>query len=65
MRYHGDIARIEVGVDEIPTILAHRQDIVKALKDCSFTYVTLDLGGYEMGSLNEALDENDMKDKDE
>lgn len=65
VRYHGDIARIEVGVDEIPTILAHRQDIVKALKDCSFTYVTLDLGGYEMGSLNEALDENDMKDKDE
>lgn len=55
VRYHGDIARIEVGVDEITTILAHRQAIVKELKDCGFTYVTLDLGGYEMGSLNETL----------
>lgn len=61
VRYHGDIARIEVGVDEIPTILAHRQGIVKTLKECGFTYVTLDLGGYEMGSLNEALDEDDKK----
>lgn len=56
VRYHGDIARIEVGVDEIQVILAHRADIVRTLKDCGFTYVTLDLGGYEMGSLNETLD---------
>lgn len=55
VRYHGDIARIEVGVDEIPTILAHRQAIVQKLKECGFTYVTLDLGGYAMGSLNETL----------
>jgi len=55
VRYHGDIARIEVGMEELNVILKHRQSIVKALKKCGFTYVTLDLGGYEMGSLNEGI----------
>jgi uncharacterized protein len=55
VRYHGDIARIEVGMEELSVILKHRQSIVKALKKCGFTYVTLDLGGYEMGSLNEEI----------
>jgi uncharacterized protein len=55
VRYHGDVARIEVGEEEIPAILAHRKDIVQALRQCGFTYVSLDLGGYEMGSLNEVI----------
>lgn len=59
VRYHGNVARIEVGIDEIPVILARREDIVRAVKKCGFTYVTLDLGGYEMGSLNEELDETE------
>ena len=56
VRYHGDVARIEVGEEEIPAILAHRKDIVQALCQCGFTYVSLDLGGYEMGSLNEVIE---------
>ena len=55
VRYHGDVARIEVAVDEIPSVLAHREEIVRAIKDTGFTYVTLDLGGYEMGSLNDVI----------
>ncbi len=62
VRYHGDVARIEVRDDEIPAILAHRKDIVQALRRCGFTYVSLDLGGYEMGSLNEVI-ETDEEDK--
>lgn len=62
VRYHGDVARIEVREDEIPDILAHRKDIVQALRRCGFTYVSLDLGGYEMGSLNEVI-ETDEEDK--
>ena len=62
VRYHGDVARIEVKEDEIPAILAHRKDIVQALRRCGFTYVSLDLGGYEMGSLNEVI-ETDEEDK--
>lgn len=56
VRYHGDVARIEVGEEEIPAILAHRKDIVQVLRQCGFTYVSLDLGGYEMGSLNEVIE---------
>ena len=56
VRYHGDVARIEVGEEEIPAILAHRKDIVQALRQCGFTYVSLDLDGYEMGSLNEVIE---------
>lgn len=56
VRYHGDVARIEVSLDEIPAILAHRAEIVQAVKKAGFQYVTLDLGGYEMGSLNETID---------
>lgn len=59
VRYHGDVARIEVGEEEIPAILAHRKDIVQALRQCGFTYVSLDLGGYEMGSLNEVIETNE------
>ncbi|MCH4167525.1 MAG: ATP-dependent sacrificial sulfur transferase LarE [Megasphaera sp.] len=55
VRYHGDIARIEVGEQELPAVMAHRHAIVRALRQCGFTYVTLDLGGYEMGSLNEII----------
>lgn len=62
VRYHGDVARIEAKEDEIPAILAHRKDIVQALRRCGFTYVSLDLGGYEMGSLNEVI-ETDEEDK--
>lgn len=61
VRYHGDVARIEVGVDEIPAILLHREAIVSAVRQCGFTYVTLDLGGYEMGSLNEVIDTSEAK----
>lgn len=61
VRYHGDVARIEVGVDEIPAILAHREAIVSYARKCGFTYVTLDLGGYEMGSLNEVIDTSEAK----
>ena len=56
VRNHGDIARIEVDGGEMETIMAHREEIAAALHSYGFTYVTLDLGGYEMGSLNEGID---------
>lgn len=59
VRYHGDLARIEVDTDEIPNLLAHGKDITAALRSLGFTYVTVDLGGYEMGSLNESLEKGE------
>lgn len=55
VRHHGDIARIEVGCDEIPVVMQHGAEIVQALRQYGFTYVTVDLGGYAMGSLNEGI----------
>jgi len=57
VRHHGDVARIEVAEQEMPRALdpemARRMSA--ALKLLGFKYVTLDLEGYRMGSLNEAL----------
>lgn len=55
VRHHGDTARIEVAPDDIPTLLAHRVEIVARFQGLGYTYVTLDLDGYRTGSMNEAL----------
>lgn len=57
VRYHGDLARIELGAEELVRAAepASRAQIVEAGKKHGFRYVTLDLGGYRMGSHNEVL----------
>ncbi len=57
VRYHGELARIEIGRDELPRALdpAMAERFSKIFKDLGFKYVTLDLDGYRQGSLNEAL----------
>ena len=57
VRYHDELARIELGADELPRAAdpATRGEIVAAGKKHGFRYVTLDLGGYRMGSHNEVL----------
>ncbi|MFO7575751.1 MAG: ATP-dependent sacrificial sulfur transferase LarE [Bacteroidales bacterium] len=58
VRCHGDIARIEVESGEVHKLIEDpfRSTIIKALKEYGFRYVTLDMEGYRMGSLNEALE---------
>jgi len=57
VRHHGDVARIEVAEEEMPLALDREmmRQITFALRELGFKYVTLDLEGYRMGSLNEAL----------
>ncbi|MBM3420971.1 MAG: ATP-dependent sacrificial sulfur transferase LarE [Bacteroidetes bacterium] len=57
VRCHGDIARIEVEPALVPLIMAEplRSEVVRTLKSYGFRYVTIDIEGYRMGSLNEAL----------
>lgn len=57
VRTHGEIARIELGRDEIDRLLnADLRDSVTArIRACGFRYVTVDLAGYRTGSLNEPL----------
>ena len=55
VRHHGEIARLEVGPDELERAFAEREEISAELTDAGFLYVTLDLAGYKSGSLNAAL----------
>ena len=55
VRHHGEIARLEVGPDELERAFALRDKISAELLDAGFLYVTLDLAGYKPGSLNKAL----------
>lgn len=59
VRYHDQLARIEVSPAEIPRFLeeSFRLDLVKTFKHNGFDYVTLDLQGYRSGSMNEILPE--------
>ncbi len=54
VRYHGEVARIEVPASSFSDILENREQIVERLKQLGFTYVTLDLQGFRSGSMDEA-----------
>jgi len=57
VRIHGTTARIEVSPSEVARLASFgvRIAVTKKLKSLGFTYVSLDLEGYRMGSLNEVL----------
>ena len=55
VRYHHDLARIEIEPDQIMALLDLRKDLVNYFKQIGFLYVTLDLQGYRLGSMNEGL----------
>lgn len=64
VRIHGEgdatMARIEVLPQEIPILIedAKRERIYSYFKGIGFAYVTLDLGGYHMGSMNVGIIEH-------
>jgi pyridinium-3,5-biscarboxylic acid mononucleotide sulfurtransferase len=57
VRYHGDLARIEVAPNEFDRLFERetREAIIGKFKEVGFSYVSLDLQGYRTGSLNEVL----------
>jgi len=57
VRHHDDLARIEIARNEMARALEPETAgaIVRALKAVGYKYVSLDLQGYRMGSLNEGL----------
>jgi uncharacterized protein len=52
VRYHGDRARIELGVDELERAERIRAEIVDAVRAAGFEAVEIDPRGYRRGSLN-------------
>lgn len=57
VRMHGNIARIEVPPADISRLAADgiREKIYDKLREIGFMYVTLDMKGYRLGSMNETL----------
>ena len=57
VRHHDDLARIEIARNEMARALEPETAaaIVQSLKAAGYKYVSLDLQGYRMGSLNEGL----------
>ncbi len=57
VRLHGNIARIEVMPENIPRLATDplRTAIYDEFRDIGFTFVTLDLKGYRLGSMNATL----------
>ena len=55
VRHYGDLARIELDLEELPGALARRDDVVAAVRAAGYRYVTLDLEGFRSGNLNAAL----------
>ncbi|HKV55204.1 MAG TPA: ATP-dependent sacrificial sulfur transferase LarE [Candidatus Binataceae bacterium] len=55
VRYHGEVARIEVETGEIARLLEARETVDRELKALGFRFVTVDLKGFRSGSLNEGI----------
>jgi uncharacterized protein len=61
VRYHGNLARIEVPSGDFRQIMEKKEQVLRALKEAGFTYVTLDLQGYRTGAMNEVLEKEQKR----
>ena len=56
VRYHGEVARIEVDPADMLRLLELASEIVERIqREAKFTYVAMDLAGYKRGSMNANL----------
>ena len=55
VRHYGDVARIELPLDDLPAAAARRAEVVAVVRAAGYQYVTLDLEGLRSGNLNQAL----------
>ncbi len=63
VRIHGTLARIETLPEDLEKLMAPelRNMVYEKLKEFGFSYVTLDMKGYRVGSMNETLKPEEMK----
>lgn len=61
VRYHQNIARIEVEDNALSTVIQNKTNITLRLKELGFDYVTIDLEGYRTGSMNEVINTKSTK----
>ncbi|MCL2096802.1 MAG: ATP-dependent sacrificial sulfur transferase LarE [Oscillospiraceae bacterium] len=63
VRFHGDVARIEVSDEEIHRFFDFdfMKEVAEKIKEAGFLYAGLDLEGFKSGSLNRVLDYDNKK----
>ena len=54
VRHYGDLARIELPLEDLDRAIDIRDEIVTAVRDAGYRYVTLDLEGLRSGNLSRA-----------
>jgi uncharacterized protein len=52
VRDHEPVARLEIPSKDFKTVIYNRRRITKYFHNLGYTYITLDLGGYQTGSMN-------------
>jgi uncharacterized protein len=52
VRHYGDVARLELPVEDLAAAVDQREALVAAVKAAGYRYVTLDLEGFRSGNLN-------------
>jgi len=52
VRHYGDLARIELPLEDLENALATRGRIVEVIHNCGYQYVTIDLEGLRSGNLS-------------
>lgn len=57
VRYHENVARIEVAPAKINELIMKREEVQQKVVSLGFDYVSVDLRGYRTGSMNEVLAE--------
>ncbi len=55
VRHHEDVARLEIGADELERALELRDTLQAEIQACGYRFVALDLGAFRSGSLNEGI----------
>lgn len=55
VRVHGTMARLEVLPEDFPIIIGQRDLLVEKLSALGFKYITLDLEGFQSGSMNKNI----------
>ena len=63
VRHHDNLARIEVAAEEVVRLAnpENSANIVRQLRALGFVFVTVDLAGYQTGSLNQLLTEQEKR----
>ena len=55
VRDYGEIARLEIDLEELSKAVDLRAEIVEAVQSVGYQYVTLDLEGFRSGNLNQSI----------